>query len=100
MSQTVKKLHYISCNCSEVAALLTDAVVAVMAASAPARRTSILAPNRKISTDFARKLSAISVASDVSCISDRFGLEQGELKNIVQDILDLKINDDWDVRPK
>ena len=79
---------------------MTDAVVAVMAASAPARRTSILAPNRKISTDFARKLSAISVASDVSCISDRFGLEQGELKNIVQDILDLKINDDWDVRPE
>ena len=27
---------------------------------------------RKLSTDFVRKLSAISVASDVSCISGRF----------------------------
>merc|ERR1712117_921913 len=44
-----------------------------------------------------RKLSAISVASDVSFISERFGMEQGELRNIVQDILEMNINDDFDV---
>merc|ERR1712079_612731 len=61
------------------------------------RRKSSILTNRKLSTDFARKLSAISVASDVSLISERFGLEQGELRNIVQDILEMNINDDFDV---
>ena len=65
-------------------------------ASSGRRKSSILV-DRKLSTDFARKLSAISVASDVSLISDRFGLDQGELKNIVQDILEMNINDDLDV---
>jgi len=53
--------------------------------------------NRKLSVDVARKLSAISVASDVSAISHRFGMEQDQLKSIVQDILELDINDDWEV---
>ena len=61
------------------------------------RRKSSILVNRKLSTDFARKLSAISVASDVSLISERFGMEQGELRSIVQDILDMNINDDFDV---
>ena len=61
------------------------------------RRKSSILINRKLSTDFARKLSAISVASDVSLISERFGMEQGELKNIVHDILEMNINDDFDV---
>ena len=61
------------------------------------RRKSSILVNRKLSTDFARKLSAISVASDISLISDRFGLDQGELKNIVQDILEMNVNDDFDV---
>merc|ERR1711936_880645 len=65
-------------------------------ASGGRRKSSILV-NRKLSTDFARKLSAISVASDISLISDRFGLDQGELKNIVQDILEMNINDDFDL---
>ena len=60
---------------------------------------------RKLSTDFVRKLSAISVASDVSCISGRFiiiieiiitiiivitiitvrfGMEQDQLRSIMQ----------------
>ena len=60
------------------------------------RKSSILT-NRKLSTDFARKLSAISTASDVSCISQRFGMEQGHLKNIVQDILEMDLNDEWEV---
>ena len=61
------------------------------------RRKSSILVNRKLSTDFHRKLSAISVASDVSFISERFGMEQGELKNIVADILEMNINDDFDV---
>ena len=61
------------------------------------RRKSSILVNRKLSSDFARKLSAISVASDVSLISERFGMEQGELKTIVQDILEMNINDDFDV---
>ena len=43
------------------------------------------------------KLSVISVASDISQISDRFGLDQGELKNIVHDILEMNLSDDFDV---
>ena len=54
--------------------------------------------NRKLSVDFSRKLSAISSASDVSCISGRFGMEQGQLKNIVQDILEMDKKDEWEVR--
>ena len=65
-------------------------------ASGGRRKSSILV-NRKLSTDFARKLSAISVASDISLISDRFGLDQGELKNIVSDILEMNLSDDFDV---
>jgi len=53
--------------------------------------------SRKLSTDFMRKLSAISVASDVSEISERFGMEQTELKTIVQDILELDLNNDWEI---
>merc|ERR1712050_635457 len=60
------------------------------------RKSSILT-NRKLSTDFARKLSAIPTASDVSCISQRFGMEQGHLKNIVQDILEMDLNDEWEI---
>jgi len=52
--------------------------------------------NRKLSVDFSRKLSAISSASDVSCISGRFGMEQGQLKNIVQDILEMDKKDEWE----
>jgi hypothetical protein len=52
---------------------------------------------RKLSTDFVRKLSAISVASDVSCISGRFGMEQDQLRSIMQDILELDLNDDWEL---
>ena len=65
-------------------------------ASGGRRKSSILV-DRKLSVDFARKLSAISVASDVSLISDRFGLDQGELKNIVSDILEMNLSDDFDV---
>merc|ERR1712241_508678 len=65
-------------------------------ASGGRRKSSILV-NRKLSTDFARKLSAISVASDISLISDRFGLDQGELKNIVHDILEMNLSDDFDL---
>merc|ERR1712083_530904 len=61
-----------------------------------ARRKSSIMNNRKLSVDFSRKLSAISSASDVSCISGRFGMEQGQLKNIVQDILEMDKKDEWD----
>ena len=74
----------------------SDGNVTTLQTMAERRKSSILT-NRKLSTDFARKLSAISVASDVSLISERFGLEQGELRNIVQDILEMNINDDFDV---
>merc|ERR1711953_1298422 len=36
-------------------------------------------------------------ASDISLISDRFGLDQGELKNIVHDILEMNLSDDFDL---
>merc|ERR1712025_362724 len=68
-----------------------------LAMASGGRRKSSILVDRKLSADFARKLSAISVASDVSLISDRFGLDQGELKNIVQDILEMNINDDLDL---
>merc|ERR1711982_123693 len=61
-----------------------------------ARRKSSIMNNRKLSVDFSRKLSAISSASDVSCISGRFGMEQGQLKNIVQDILEMDKKDEWE----
>merc|ERR1712013_305158 len=61
-----------------------------------ARRKSSIMNNWKLSVDFSRKLSAISSASDVSCISGRFGMEQGQLKNIVQDILEMDKEDDWE----
>ena len=76
--------------------IYSDGTVTTFQTMAERRKSSILT-NRKLSTDFARKLSAISVASDVSLISERFGLEQGELRNIVQDILEMNINDDFDV---
>merc|ERR1712025_208457 len=75
---------------------LTGQIYFLFSDMAERRKSSILV-NRKLSTDFARKLSAISVASDVSLISERFGMEQGELRSIVQDILDMNINDDFDV---
>ena len=61
------------------------------------RKTSTILNNRKLSVDFARKLSAISCASDVSCISHRLGMEQDQLKSVVQDILELDLNDEWEV---
>eukprot|EP00091_Calanus_sinicus_P019494 TRINITY_DN4918_c0_g1_i2.p1 TRINITY_DN4918_c0_g1~~TRINITY_DN4918_c0_g1_i2.p1 ORF type:complete len:145 (-),score=22.03 TRINITY_DN4918_c0_g1_i2:188-622(-) len=62
-----------------------------------ARRKSSIMNKRKLSVDFSRKLSAISCASDVSCISGRFGMEQGQLKNIVQDILEMDNNQEWEL---
>ncbi|XP_023326919.1 uncharacterized protein LOC111700275 [Eurytemora carolleeae] len=53
--------------------------------------------SRKLSVDFVRKISAISIASDVSEISGRFGMEQDELKSIMKDILELDLNNDWEV---
>merc|ERR1711874_697618 len=61
-----------------------------------ARRKSSIMNNRKLSVDFTRKLSAISCASDVACISTRLGMEQGQLKNIVQDILEMDKKDEWE----
>jgi len=52
---------------------------------------------RKLSTDFVRKLSCISTASDVSCISARLGMEQDQLRSIMQDIIELDLNNDWEV---
>merc|ERR1712029_323963 len=53
--------------------------------------------NRKLSADFSRKLSAISSASDVSCLSARLGLDQNQLKHIVQDIIEMDKKDAWEV---
>merc|ERR1712029_1124938 len=74
----------------------TETDPSIIMATGGRRKSSILT-DRKLSVDFARKLSAISVASDISLISDRFGLDQGELKTIVQDILEMNINDDFDL---
>lgn len=52
---------------------------------------------RKLSTDFVRKISCISTASDVSGISGRFGMEQDQLRSIMQDILELDLNNDWEL---
>lgn len=88
-------MHY---NCPKLIALAYLKFLKIPEHSNMAeRRKSSILVNRKLSTDFHRKLSAISVASDVSFISERFGMEQGELKNIVADILEMNINDDFDV---
>ena len=58
--------------------------------------TSVMS-GRKLSHDVTRKLSAISTAQDVSEISDKLGLEQGTLKTIVKDILDMDSQNKWEV---
>eukprot|EP00096_Caligus_rogercresseyi_P016846 TRINITY_DN98_c0_g1_i1.p1 TRINITY_DN98_c0_g1~~TRINITY_DN98_c0_g1_i1.p1 ORF type:complete len:165 (-),score=40.47 TRINITY_DN98_c0_g1_i1:85-579(-) len=47
--------------------------------------------NRKLSTDMHRKLSAISNCSDVSDISTKLGMDPGEFKKTVRNILDFDI---------
>merc|ERR1712243_396853 len=50
---------------------------------------------RKVSTQ--RKLSAISVADDVSGISNKLGMEQDPLRSIMQDIIELDLNNNWEL---
>merc|ERR1711953_473138 len=61
------------------------------------RKSSTIMSGRKLSTDVSRKLSAISTAPDVSAISDKLGMEQGTLKTIVNDILDMDSRNKWEV---
>ena len=61
------------------------------------RKSSSVMSGRKLSHDVTRKLSAISTAQDVSEISDKLGLEQGTLKTIVKDILDMDSQNKWEV---
>merc|ERR1711953_1572709 len=61
------------------------------------RKSSTIMSGRKLSTDVSRKLSAISTAPDVSAISDKLGVEQGTLKTIVNDILDMDSRNKWEV---
>merc|ERR1711953_44936 len=61
------------------------------------RKSSTIMSGRKLSTDVSRKLSAISTAPDVSAISDKLGMEQGTLKTIVKDILDMVSRNKWEV---
>merc|ERR1711997_1431466 len=60
------------------------------------RKSSTIMSGRKLSTDVSRKLSAISTAPDVSAISDKLGMEQGALKTIVKDILDMDSRNKWE----
>merc|ERR1711990_377368 len=61
------------------------------------RKSSTIMSGRKLSRDVSRKLSAISTAPDVSLISDKLGMEQGTLKTIVKDILDMDSRNKWEV---
>merc|ERR1711990_465566 len=61
------------------------------------RKSSTIMSGRKLSKDVSRKLSAISTAPDVSAISDKLGMEQGTLKTIVKDILDMDSRNKWEV---
>merc|ERR1711997_131308 len=61
------------------------------------RKSSTIMSGRKLSRDVSRKLSAISTAPDVSAISDKLGMEQGTLKTIVKDILDMGSRNKWEV---
>merc|ERR1711990_564610 len=61
------------------------------------RKSSTIMSGRKLSKDVSRKLSAISTAPDVSAISDKLGMEQGTLKTIVNDILDMDNRNKWEV---
>merc|ERR1711953_846646 len=61
------------------------------------RKSSTIMSGRKLSTDVSRKLSAISTAPDVSAISNKLGMEQGTLKTIVKDILDMDSRNKWEV---
>merc|ERR1712080_800817 len=44
-----------------------------------------------------RKLSAITGAQDVSGISSKLGMEQDQLRSIMQDIIQLDLNNDWEL---
>ena len=61
------------------------------------RKSSSVMSGRKLSHDVTRKLSAISTAQDVSEISAKLGMEQGTLKTIVKDILDMDSRNKWEV---
>merc|ERR1711953_820641 len=52
------------------------------------RKSSTIMSGRKLSTDVSRKVSAIS---------DKLGMEQGTLKPIVKDILDMDSRNKWEV---
>ena len=62
------------------------------------KSSTVMGPNRKLSQDVTRKLSAISTAPDISALSDRVGMDQDHLKTIVKDILDMDSNNKWEVR--
>merc|ERR1712115_255687 len=59
--------------------------------------TRKVSTQRKLSSNFVRKLSAISVADDVSGISNKLGMEQDQLRSIMQDIIELDLNNDWEL---
>jgi len=68
------------------------------AGARPRKKSStVMGPNRKLSQDVSRKLSAISTAPDISALSDRLGMDQDHLKTIVKDILDMDSNNKWEV---
>ena len=59
------------------------------------KSSTVMGPNRKLSQDVTRKLSAISTAPDISALSDKVGLDQEHLKTIVKVIL----SSDWSIIP-
>lgn len=59
---------------------------------AAARKTS-----RKLSSDMHRKLSAISNCSEISNISYKLGMDPGDFKSTIDNILELDVGEAWNL---
>ena len=82
-----------------MSSLHPDACLNIGSGTRTRRKSSVtvMGRDRKLSQDVTRKLSAISIAPDISALSDRLGMDQDHLKTIVKDILDMDDNNKWQV---
>ena len=89
--------QYYCCNNSHHLTTTMSSNLLTVEQTRTRRKSSTIMSGRKLSTDVSRKLSAISTAPDVSVISDKLGMEQGTLKTIVKDILEMDSRNKWEV---
>ena len=101
-TEPVRPQHFTALSLSEATTVTTTTTtmssnLLTVEQARTRRKSSTIMSGRKLSTDVSRKLSAISTAPDVSVISDKLGMEQGTLKTIVKDILDMDSRNKWEV---